>query len=350
MQENTENMQDVVKFTLWFGLDVAKDSFAAAGRSILRDRPAMFPPQEKFALDPKGVRAFLKWAGAEAGCLGYGVAMEATGVYSRKLAGLLRAASPKLHVAVCNATSVSLYARSFTEEKSDKADAALIARYACDRNPREPREVPPDEMRLREIARARDAMQEQLLAARNRLAAIEDKAVRRIQNGIIRSLEKAVEKLDLELEAAVKASPRIREEVELMRTAPGVGLLSAACIFAELGSLKQYSRKQVSALSGVCPVNRLSGTSVKRHKMSHHGSKLIRRILFLDTRMAIVKIPALAQFRERLLARPDSSKMTARCACMRRLLLILHAMVVTNTKFDPNHESGKNFKKVSKPA
>jgi len=349
MQENERNMQDVMKFTLWFGLDVSKDSFTAAGRSILRDQSTLFPPQEKFALSPEGVQAFLKWAGTQAGCFGYGVAMETTGVYSRRLAGLLRAASPALHVAVCNATSVSLYARSFTEEKSDKADAALIARYACDRNPREPREVAPDEMRLREIVRARNGMEDQLLEARNRLAGIEDAAVRRIQEGIVQSFEKAIAGLERELEAAVKASPRIREEVELMRTAPGVGLLSAACIFAELGSLRQYSRKQVSALSGVCPVNRLSGTSVRRHTMSHHGSRLLRRILFLDTHMAVRKMPALGRFRDRLLARPESSKMTAKCACMRKLLLILHAMVVTGTPFDPDYKSEKKIKKESCP-
>jgi hypothetical protein len=53
----------------------------------------------------------------------------------------------------------------------------------------------------------------------------------------------------------------------------------------------------------------------------------------------------MGQFHARLLARPDSSKMTAKCACMRKLLLILHAMVVTDTKFDPNHKSEKTSKK-----
>ena len=349
MQKQNEERPATRSFPLWFGLDVSKDSFTAAGRSILRDRATVFPPEGKFTLDRKGVAAFLEWAGGEAGCFDYGVAMEATGVYSRRLACLIHAAAPGRHVAVCNATSVSLYARSFTEEKSDRADAALIAMYACDRNPREPRRIAPEEMRLREIVRARNAMEDQLLEARNRLEGMEDEAVRRIQEALVQSFKEMISRLDRELEAAVDASPAIREEVGLMQTAPGVGFLSAACIHAELGSLKQYSRKQVSALSGVCPVNKLSGTSVRRHTMSHHGSRLLRRILFLDTHMAVRKMPALGRFRDRLLARPESSKMTAKCACMRKLLLILHAMVVTGTPFDPDYKSEKKIKKESCP-
>lgn len=347
MQKQTENMQATKNFPLWFGLDVSKDSFTAAGRSILRDEPTMFPPVEKYAIDVRGVEDFLKWAGSRAGVFEYGIAMEATGVYSRRLAALVRTASPGRHVAVCNATSVSLYSRSFTEEKSDKADAALIARYACDRNPPAARETAPDEARLREIVRARNAMQDQLLQARNRMAGLEDKAVRGVQKDLVAAMEKSVARLDRELEKAVKAAPEIRAEVELMQTAPGVGFLSAACIYAELGSLKQYTRKQVSALSGVCPVNKTSGTSVRRSTMSHRGSSLLRRILFLDTHMAVRKMTALERFRERLLARPESSKMTAKCACMRKLLLILHAMVVNGTPFDPDYTPEKKFKNVT---
>ncbi len=346
MQKQTEDMQAAKCFPLWFGLDVSKDSFTAAGRSILRGQATMFPPEGKYTLDRKGVGAFLKWAGSKAGVLGYGIAMEATGVYSGRLADLVRKADPERHVAVCNAASVSLYARSFTEEKSDRADAAMIAMYACDRNPREPRKVTPEEARLREIVRARNALEEQLLQARNRMEGLGDRAVLKIQKRLVAAVERAIAGLERELEAAVKASPEIRAEVELMATAPGVGFLSAACIYAELGSLRQYSRKQVSALSGVCPVNRTSGTSVRRHTMSHHGSRLLRRILFLDSTQAIRRMPSMGRFHARLLARPDSSKMTAKCACMRKLLLILHAMVVTNTRFDPDHKSEKNFKKV----
>ena len=340
--------QEKKSFPFWFGLDVSMDSFTVARRSIVSTDAPLHPEVKSYTLDKKGVREFLKWANSTAGEYMFGVAMEATGTYSKKLHGLIKALAPGQHVAVCNATSVSLYARSFTEEKNDKADAAMIARYACDRQPQEPRRMSPEHARLREIVRARASLVDQKLEAQNRMDGFEDNEVRKIQRGVIQTLEKAIRKLEDQIKTIVKSSADISQEVELMATVPGVGFLSAACIYAELGSLKNYSRKQVSALSGVCPINKTSGKSVKKHGISRKGPKLLRRILFLDTMQAIARITALGELHARLLARPESSKMTAKCACMRKLLLILHAMVVNGAKFDPNYKVQKNIKNATK--
>ena len=340
--------QEKKSFPFWFGVDVSKETFTAAGRSILLGDKPVFPETESYTLDRNGARGFLKWAKSDAKDGDYGIAMETTGAHSVKLAALLKAVCPSLHVAVCNATSISLYARSFTDEKNDKADAAVISRYGCERQPQEPRILSPERSRLREIVRARDGLVDQRLQATNRLESIMDRDVRRIQKGVVKSLDNAIGKLDDELRATVNSSAEIRHEVELMMTAPGVGFTSAACIYAEMGSLKDYTRKQVSAMSGVCPVNQTSGKSVKKHKMSRKGSRLLRKILYLDSHMAIRMIPALKEFHARMLAKPDSSKMTAKCACMRKLLLILHSMVMRDEKFDPNYKSEKNIENVKK--
>ena len=48
---------------------------------------------------------------------------------------------------------------------------------------------------------------------------------------------KTVKKLDKLIQETVDSSEEIKEEVARMATAPGVGFLSAACVYAELGSL-----------------------------------------------------------------------------------------------------------------
>jgi transposase len=53
--------------------------------------------------------------------------------------------------------------------------------------------------------------------------------------------------------------PEIRGEIDLMCTFPGVSFISACNIIAELGSLKQYSARELSALSGLAPRIRESG-------------------------------------------------------------------------------------------
>lgn len=342
-------MQEDNQHPYWFGIDVSKDSFEAAGASILRAEKIV-RPEGGFPASAEGVEKFLAWARKTAGAFSFGVAMETTGVYSRRLAGLLAKADPALHVAVCDAASVSLYARSFTEAKSDRADAAFIARYAVDRNPAAARRPGQAEAKLKEAVRARHRLVRHRMDLGNSMESIEDAETRRIQKTMLAQLDKGIARLDARIRALVDSDGTIKAEVRRMATAPGVGELSAAIIRAELGSMKNYGRRQISAMSGVCPVNRLSGTSVHSHAMSHRSSKLLRQILYLDSFQAIKKIPSMAEFHERMLKKPESSKMGARCACMRKLLLILHAMVVNEKDFDANYRPQKNVKNLQNPA
>lgn len=337
-------MQENTCFPFWVGIDVSKDSFTAAFRSIVRDDETRFPPKDSYAITKAGVRKLLQWAEGQSGDLCFGIAMETTGVYSRKLAALIRSASPSQHVAVCNAASVSLYARSFTEQKSDRSDAELIARYACDRNPREPRQKTAAEARIQELMRERARIVDLKTAMGNSGEVLESDDVKEVHAAAIKVLEEAIENLENLARQTVNSSKEIKEEIARMTTAPGVAFMSAACIYGELGSLRNYTRKQISAMSGVCPVNRVSGKSVNKHTMSRRGSKLLRRTLFLDSNQAIRMIPAMGELHKRLLAKPNSTKMRAKCACMRKLLLILHAMVVNEMDFRPDYKSEKKLK------
>lgn len=349
MQAKTDENLNKPNFPIWVGIDVSKNSFTAACRSILPDWGVRFPSREKFSFSKKDVREFLGWVKSLAP-FDFGIAMEVTGVYSEQLSRVIHEVAPEQHVALCNANSVSMYARSYTDEKSDKADAARIAGYALDRQPVAPRPRGEAESKLREIGRERNRLVVAKNALENALESLGDREVVKIHRKAIAALNKSIEQLESLIEQVVNSDEAIRKEVDLMTTVPGVGFLSAACIFAELGSLKNYTRKQVSALSGVCPVNRLSGTSVNRHSMSHKGSKVLRKFLYLDSHQAIRFIPALAEFHERMLAKPNSSRMKAKCAAMRKLLLILHALVVNDRPFDPNYKSEPPFKKNDFPA
>lgn len=343
-------MQTNKSFPFWFGLDVSKDSFEAAGGSVVRSDGIRRPKSGSFAIDQEGVARFMKWAQEVAGCFEFGVAMEATGIYSQKLARLIHAASPSQHVAICNAASISLYARSYTEEKNDRNDAAFITRFALDRNPAEPRRLSKAEAKLKEAVRTRNRLVECRTSLKNALESLDDAETKKIQQQAIAALDKGIAHLDRTAEKIVDSDESIKQEISRMTTLPGVGRLSAIIIYAELGSMKNYTRKQISAMSGVCPVNKISGTSVHKHTISHRGSKLLRQILYLDSLQAIKKIPAVAEFHQRMIGKAESSKMSARCACMRKVLLILHAMVVTEKDYDPNFKSEKKVKNVTKSA
>ena len=75
----------------------------------------------------------------------------------------------------------------------------------------------------------------------------------------------------------------IRKEIVLMSSLHGVSFLSACEIIATFGSLKQYSAKELSALSGLAPYIKESGSSVHSSYMSRKSSGRVRQILYLDS-------------------------------------------------------------------
>ena len=140
-------------------------------------------------------------------------------------------------------------------------------------------------------------------------------------------LEEKIKEVDLKIKECVMKDDEIRGEIELMCTLPGVSFISACNIIAELGSLKQYSARELSAMSGLAPRIRESGSSVHSSFMSRRSSGRLRQVLYLDSFVGVNKIPVLHEFHQRLLEK-GKKKMTVRCACMRKMLLILRSIVV----------------------
>lgn len=336
-------MQDWTRLIQWIGLDVSSRTFTAAFTNAFTNETVR-PKQEKFELNRRGVRQLLSWARDIGGGEPFGIAMETTGSYSERLAKLISDERKDLHVSLCNAGSISHYVKSFTEAKSDKADASYIARYAAERRPAPRLMTTPEIEMLRAATRDRERLVEQRVRMLEANATIDSKFVLNVNDGVIKAIDKAIAELDAKIRDIVMSNAEIKREIDIMVTCPGVAFLSAATIYAELGSLTQYTRKQLSALSGVCPVRIESGTSVRRSRISHRGSKALRRILFLDALFAIRKVPAIRALHEKLMTRVDSSKLTARCACMRKLLLTLRGMVVSQRAFDPDYKP-ESYKK-----
>ena len=85
-------------------------------------------------------------------------------------------------------------------------------------------------------------------------------------------------------------------------------------------------------MSGLAPRIKESGSSVHSSYMSRRSSGRLRQILYLDSFIGVNKIPVLQEFHQRLLEK-GKKKMTVRCACMRKMLLILRSIVVHQTPY-----------------
>jgi transposase len=93
------------------------------------------------------------------------------------------------------------------------------------------------------------------------------------------------------------------------------------------------NRAQITALAGLDPVRRESGTSVKgKVKISKNGKGIYRKILYLPTLCATVHNQKIRIFYQRLLTNHKTKKL-AIIASMRKILLIAHAMYQNKTEY-----------------
>jgi transposase len=115
------------------------------------------------------------------------------------------------------------------------------------------------------------------------------------------------------------------ELAALLDSVKGVGKATISTLLAEVPELGKLSGREVSALVGVAPINRDSGTM--RGKRSIFGGRPdVRRVLFMAALVASRHNPVIKAFYQRLLA-AGKPKKVALVACMRKLLTILNAMV-----------------------
>jgi transposase len=79
-----------------------------------------------------------------------------------------------------------------------------------------------------------------------------------------------------------KDMPVMALTLELLQSIPGIGLITAATIIAEVGDFGAFSKpKKPAAYFGIDPSVMQSGEFIgTRNKMSKRGSRLLRRVLF----------------------------------------------------------------------
>src|SRR5215217_1025528 len=258
------------------------------------------------------------------------VILEATGGFERPVAAALAAAG--LPIAVVNPRQARDFARATGRlAKTDRIDAQILARFAQAVRPA-PRPVPEEEAQaLAEITARRRQVVGMLTAEKNRLGAATTKPVRKRLQAHVRWLEKELSCTDGDLEEAIAKSPTWRENEELLRGVPGVGPVVARTLLAELPELGSLPPKQLTALVGVAPLNRDSG-AFRGRRAVWGGRATVRAALYMGALVATRHNPQIKELYERLLGAGKPRKV-ALVACMRKLLIILNAMLKNRTRW-----------------
>lgn len=255
------------------------------------------------------------------------IVLEASGGCEQAL--LLAAYEAGLPVVMIEPAKARQFARSIgLLAKTDRLDAMLLARFAATI---QPALRPLSDAATRELAQwlqRRRQLVDMLAAEKNRLHHADGAVARDIKQSI-GWLEKRLAQLDRALRQRIDQSLVWREKHALLTSVPGVGDVLAFTLLAELPELGALSGKAVTALCGVAPFNRDSGTwRGQRHIIG--GRKAVRTALYMATVSALRCNPIIKTFYDRLRANGKPAKV-ALTACMHKLLLRLNAMMRTHT-------------------
>jgi transposase len=264
------------------------------------------------------------------------VVLEATGGLERPVAGALAAAG--IPVAVVNPRQARDFARATGKlAKTDKIDAQILARFGEAVRP-EPRPIPDREAReFSAILARRRQIIDMLTAENNRLGSMTSKPVKKRIEAHVKWLERELSRTEEDLDETIRASDAWRKNEALLKSVPGVGPVLARTLLAELPELGagEIMPKQLAALVGVAPLNRDSGT-LRGRRTTWGGREQVRAVLYMGALVATRYNPTIKEFYERLCSK-GKPKMVALVACMRKLLVILNAILKNHTPWRSSH-------------
>lgn len=251
------------------------------------------------------------------------IVMEATGGYEKLVATTLSKA--KLDVAVINPRQIRDFAKALGRlAKTDKIDAHVIALFAEKCAP-EPNVITDEkQQKLADLQARRRQIIDMIVMEKNRLDKANPSMKKEIKQ-VISFLEKKLERIEKQIQDAIKADPEFAKKDSLLKSIKGVGNAVSGAIIANLPELGKLNTKQIAALAGLAPFNRDSGT-LRGKRTIWGGRSHVRSLLYMAVLVGIRHNKQIKQFYDRLCAQGKLKKV-ALTACMRKLLTIMNAMI-----------------------
>lgn len=259
------------------------------------------------------------------------IILEASGGYEADVAEALATAG--LPVVIVNPRQVRSYAIAIGQlAKTDRLDALLLADFGAVTRPPVRPQPPAASRDLAALVGRRRQLIASRIAEENRLATAPTLARPSIEH-ISTLLREEAARLTDEIAELIRTTPALAAQAALLESVPGVGPGLAGMLIAELPELGQLGAKPLAALVGVAPFNQDSGTRRgQRHIFGGRGA--VRAMLYMPMLTAVRCNPVIQPFYDQLRARGKPFKV-AIVACMRKLLVILNAMVRDGTPWQP---------------
>ncbi len=319
----------------FIGIDVSRDKLDCA---VVDDCGTVIQRSRAFKNSADGVDALLKWVGKIASKGHARFVIEATAAYHEMAS--LRLAKTGEFVAIVNPFHVRSLARGLAMlSKSDAIDALVLAQYG--RLAKLRRWVPPAAqlVDIQALLLRLDAIESDLLREQNRR---EQAAARESATLVIGSIDASIKflkrqrkSIEFAISKSIETAPGIADDVERLRSIPGVGEKTANRMATMLRMHDFKSAREVAAFCGLVPVEHKSGTSVYRKpRLSKAGNPRMRAALYMVAVVAMRLNPDVKALYDRLVGR-GKAKMAALGACMRKIVQICFGVLKSGKTYAP---------------
>lgn len=319
------------------GIDIAKDTFDVV--LIVEDKTW----HGHIDNNQVGFKRLSRWV-AKHTHEGLHACMEATGQYGDELAEYLYHEGCK--VSVVNPARIKAYASSkLRRNKTDKADALLIAEFCLREKPALWSPPPASFKGLQQLVRRLDDLQANYLQENNRLkSGVSNPLVIEGLRDHLQYLDIQISQIKQDIQKHVEAYPELKKRQELLISIPGIGKLTSAKILGEIRDVCEFnSARQLAAYAGVTPRNFLSGSSVhKKSRMSKTGNSNLRKILYMPAICAKKYNPIIKPFCDRLIE-SGLRPMEVIGAAMHKILHLVFGILKSGKPFDPDFLLKKSF-------
>jgi transposase len=254
------------------------------------------------------------------------VGLEASGGYERLVIDTLQDAG--FDVVLLNALRVRRFAQAKGKwAKNDTVDARTIAQFTAFMVEQAPTPRRRDLDPLVEHLVLRRQLRHWITDCTNQLEHLREAGLRTIIRLRRDSFARQLKRLDQKLAALLNAHDEWGAVARRLQTVPGVGPVTSQTLIALLPELGRLTRRMIASLVGLAPYDDDSGKRRGERRIKG-GRATVREALSMATVSAMTHNPLIAAFAARLNGKKPKVIITA---CMRKLLVILNAMLRDGT-------------------
>jgi transposase len=267
------------------------------------------------------------------------VVLEAIGPYAQPVVTRLVAAG--FAVGLVNPRRIKAFREAEGKSaKTDRLDAALIARFAVKMTDAL-RPVPSaDQQLLKALATRRRQLVEMIAMEKTRLKQAAEPWLCESHRCAIAMLTAERQRIEADLEARLAADPKGLRQRAILQSLPGFGAAVSTTLITDMPELGTLDRRAAASLAGLAPHPSQSGTGPARNEIAG-GRPCVRTAAYMAALSAIRCDP---RFKAEYQAMREAGKpaKVAIIAIARKLIVLANALLKNDVLYDPEHDIAAN--------